>query len=262
MNAVAIVLDPALALGGLFGGFAVGLTGMGGGALLTPMLVLFFNVPAGAAVGTDLVASLVMKPVSGAVHLRQRTVRLDIVRWLCLGSIPGALGGALLVSRLSQSVRDVVLLRGIAVALLVAAATMTLRMVREHRSLVHRPVADHGVRRAATVALGLAGGVVVGLTSVGSGSLMIVVLTMLYPALSASELVGTDLVQAIPLVATAALGHLLLGDVRLGLTTSLLVGAMPGAYLGARLSSSRTSRIVRPALIVLLVASGARLLTA
>lgn len=254
------MFDPALSLGGLLGGFAVGLTGMGGGAILTPMLVLFFHVPASAAVGSDLVASLLMKPVGGAVHFRQRTVRLDIVKWLCLGSIPGAAIGVLIVSHLSDAVRDDILLRGIGVALIIAAATMTLRMVRESRgrSAVRRT--DQPVKRLATVALGVAGGVIVGLTSVGSGSLMIVILTMLYPALSASELVGTDLIQAIPLVATAALGHFLLGDVRLGLTTSLLIGAIPGAYLGARVSSSRASRAVRPALIVILAASAARLL--
>lgn len=255
------LIDPLVSIGGALGGFAVGLTGMGGGALLTPMLVLFFNVPASAAVGTDLVASLMMKPVSGAVHLQSRTVRLDIVKWLCVGSVPGALTGSVIAGGMSKGVRDAVITRGIGVALLVAATTMVVRAIRARNNEAPVLAAEAPLRRIPTSILGLVGGLLVGLTSVGSGSLMIVVLTMLYPALTSGQLVGTDLVQAIPLVAAASLGHLLLGDVRLGLTASLVIGAIPGAYVGARLSSSRASRIVKPALVVLLLASAARLLT-
>jgi uncharacterized membrane protein YfcA len=257
---LAFYLNPALAFGGLLGGFAVGLTGMGGGALLTPMLVFFFNVPASAAVGTDLLASLVMKPVSGAVHLRHGMVRLDIVKWLCVGSVPGAIVGALVVRSLSDDVRDNFLLRGIGVALLLAAATMTYRHFRELRSSSPAIPTTSPVRKLPTVALGLMGGFVVSLTSVGSGSLMIVILTLIYPALTPREIVGTDLLQAVPLVATAAISHLLIGDVRFGVTASLLIGALPGAYLGARISSSSTSRMVRPALVVILTVSAFKLL--
>lgn len=123
---LALSWNPALSFGGLLGGFAVGLTGMGGGALLTPMLVVFFNVPASAAIGTDLVASLVMKPVSGAVHWRKGTVRTDIVKWLCIGSLPGAIIGAVIVGSLSENIKDNFLQRGIGVALLTAATTMTV----------------------------------------------------------------------------------------------------------------------------------------
>src|SRR5437660_207028 len=109
---------------------------------------------------------------------------------------------------------------------------------------------------------GMAGGLIVGLSSVGSGSLMIVMLLALYPTLSASELVGTDLVQAIPLVGAAALGHLLFGDFRLGLTGSLLLGAVPGVYAGAQVSSRAPDRLLRPVLVVVLAASGLKLLNA
>ena len=111
-----------------------------------------------------------------------------------------------------------------------------------------------------TVVIGVVGGLVVGMTSVGSGSLMIVMLLLLYPMLRSSELVGTDLVQAIPLVASAALGHLLFGDFQLDLTVSLLVGSIPGVYLGARLSSRANDVVIRPALALVLVASGLKLL--
>src|SRR5579875_4059548 len=116
------------------------------------------------------------------------------------------------------------------------------------------------LRPLPTVAVGLAGGVLVGMTSVGSGSLMLAGLTLLYPGLGTPELVGTDLVQAVPLVGTAALAHLLMGDVRLALTGALLAGALPGAFVGARLSSRSSGRLVRPALAVLLLATGLRLL--
>jgi uncharacterized membrane protein YfcA len=108
--------------------------------------------------------------------------------------------------------------------------------------------------------IGVLGGLVVGMTSVGSGSLIIVALLALYPRLRPSHLVGTDLVQAVPLVASASLGHLLFGDFRLGLTTSLLIGAIPGVYLGARYSSAGTSRFIRPLLGYVVAASGLKLL--
>jgi uncharacterized membrane protein YfcA len=257
------MIDPLVSLGGLLGGVAVGLTGIGGGALLTPMLVYVFNVPAGTAVGSDLLASLVMKPISGVVHLRTGTVRMDVVRWLALGSIPGAIGGSMIAGSLDDDLRDRVITKCMGTALLLAAVTMIVRSVRaRHRSSVPAEGRRSSTRPVATTLLGLGGGVLVGLTSVGSGSIMIVVLTMLYPTLTSSELVGTDLVQAIPLVAAAAFTHVFVGDVRIGLTTSLLIGAIPGAYLGASLSSSRTTRIVKPALVLLLMATGARQLTA
>jgi hypothetical protein len=111
----------------------------------------------------------------------------------------------------------------------------------------------------ATVVIGAVGGLVVGMTSVGSGSLIIVMLMLLYPSLRASELVGTDLVQAIPLVASAAVGHVLLGDFRLALTTSVIAGALPGVYLGARVSVNASPRLVRRALALVLLVSGLKL---
>lgn len=259
-------IDFGLVAGGLLGGFLVGLTGMGGGALLTPMLVFFFHVDAAAAVGSDLVASLVMKPIGGAVHWRSRTVRTDIVRWLCLGSVPGAFIGVGLLQVLPEGdTEDVVkvLLGG---ALLLTAVTMLVRdrlQARRERRLREAPSAEPTVARAVpTLLLGLFGGAIVGLTSVGSGSLMIVVLSFLYPRLPRHELVGTDLVQAIPLVGAAAIGHVLLGDVRVGVTASLLVGAIPGVYAGARLSSTGATTMVRTAMPAVLVASGLKLVGA
>jgi uncharacterized membrane protein YfcA len=264
-------IDPLLALASFGIGIVVGLTGMGGGALMTPVLVLFFQVPPLAAVSSDLVASAVMKPVGSFVHLRRGTVHLGLVKWLCLGSIPGAFSGVLLARAMGrgEDVQQVIRL-ALGVALLLAAFGLIVRAYL--RMLEHARVRDGRaqplpqgrpsveLKPLPTILLGLFGGIVVGMTSVGSGSLIIIALMALYPTLKASELVGTDLVQAVPLVASAALGHLLFGDFHLDLTTSLLVGCVPGVWIGAHLSARAPGGIVRRALAFVLLASGLKLL--
>lgn len=264
-------IDPLLAVASFGIGIVVGLTGMGGGALMTPVLVLFFNVPPLTAVSSDLVASAVMKPVGSVVHLRRGTVNLNLVKLLCVGSIPGAFSGVLIARSLGtgQQVQDVIRI-ALGVALLLAAAGLTIRayirLVEHARRRDGRaeplPQGRPSVilRPLPTVVLGALGGVVVGLTSVGSGSLIIIALMALYPTLKASELVGTDLVQAVPLVASAALGHLLFGDFKLDLTTSLLVGCIPGVWVGAHLSARASGGLVRRALAFVLLASSLKLL--
>jgi uncharacterized protein len=266
-----ITIDPLLAIASFSIGIVVGLTGMGGGALMTPVLVLFFNVAPLTAVSSDLVASALMKPVGSLVHLRRGTVHLPLVKWLCFGSVPGAFGGVLLARSLGtgQAVQDIIR-TAMGIALLLAAAGLIvrayLRLVEHARQRDGRaePL-PHGpptvtVKPLPTALLGLMGGMVVGLTSVGSGSLIIIALMGLYPALKASELVGTDLVQAVPLVAAAALGHLLFGDFQLELTTSLLLGCIPGVWLGAQLSARASGGLVRRALAFVLLASALKLL--
>jgi uncharacterized membrane protein YfcA len=252
-------------------GIVVGLTGMGGGALMTPVLVLFFGVPPLAAVSSDLVASAVMKPVGSFVHLRRGTVHLGLVKWLCIGSIPAAFAGVLLARSLGrgQQVQDVIR-TALGVALLLAAAGLIVRAYL--RLLEHARRRDGRadplpqdrpsvtLRPYATIAIGAVGGLIVGMTSVGSGSLIIIALMALYPNLKASQLVGTDLVQAVPLVASAALGHLLFGDFHLDLTTSMLVGCVPGVWVGAHLSSQAPGGLVRRALAFVLLASALKLL--
>jgi uncharacterized membrane protein YfcA len=264
-------IDLPLVVGGLLVGFVVGLTGMGGGALMTPMLVFVFRVDPLTAVSSDIVASLFMKPAGAFVHLRRRTVNLRLVLWLCLGSVPAAFSGALLIRALpfGDSLDDALKVI-LGVALLVAAAGLVVRSVlgmRQHRSAFGegpaRPSSpDVVVRKVPTLLLGAVAGLLVGMTSVGSGSVVIVALLLLYPALKASQLVGTDLVQAVPLVAAASLGHLLYGDFSLALTTSLLIGAVPGAWFGAHVSSRAPGGLIRRALAILLLASGLKLLGA
>ena len=251
-------MDPILALAGFGVGVVVGLTGMGGGALMTPMLVLFFNVPPLAAVSSDLAASAVMKPFGGFVHARRGTVNWSLVRWLCVGSVPAAFLGVLVMRALGDAdqVQHIVQY-ALAGALLLAAVGLVLKAYTGRK----KPQGDGvvRVRRLPTALLGAVGGLVVGMTSVGSGSLIIVILLMLYPARRANDLVGTDLVQAIPLVAAAALGHALFGDLKLDLAAAVLIGSVPGVLLGSRLSSRAPAGVVRVALVAVLLASAVKL---
>jgi len=263
----------ALALAGFFVGSVVGLTGMGGGALMTPVLVLFFKVEPLTAVSSDLVAAFFMKPVGAFVHLRRGTVNLKLVKWLCVGSVPSAFAGVFVLRLLGdgEQVQDVVK-KALGIALLVSATgliikayiTMRARARRRAAGLPGDGVAEVmpqvAVRVVPTVLVGMAGGLVVGMTSVGSGSLIIISLLALYPMLHASQLVGTDLLQAVPLVAAASLGHILYGDFQLSLTAALLVGAIPGVWLGAQGSARAPGGVVRRALALVLLASGLKLL--
>jgi uncharacterized protein len=263
-------LSWTVALAGLLVGFVVGLTGMGGGALMTPMLVFAFNVNPLTAISSDIVVSLFMKPAGALVHLRRGTINLGLVGWLCVGSVPAAFSGAWFISLMpSGEALDQILRQVLGVALLVATSGLVVRaLVQMYRNRLPlgegparvTPRPQVVVRPVPTVILGAVAGFMVGITSVGAGSIVIVVLLLMYPALKASSLVGTDLAQAIPLVAAAAVGHLLFGSFSLVVASSLLVGAVPGAWLGAQASSRAPGGIVRRILAVLLLASGLRLL--
>jgi len=267
-------VDIAVVVAGLVVGFVVGLTGMGGGALMTPVLVLFFGIAPLAAVSSDLVAAAVMKPVGSWVHMRRGTIDWGLVRWLMVGSVPSAFAGVLVLRALGDAADvQAVVKTSLGIALLVAASglvykayTAMLSRARVHAARTNGQrlvVTEPGpvvVRPLPTVLTGVAGGLIVGMTSVGSGSLIIIALLALYPTLTANRLVGTDLVQAVPLVASAALGHMLFGDFQLDLTAALLVGSIPGVYLGAQMSSRAPGWIIRRALALVLVASGLKLL--
>jgi uncharacterized membrane protein YfcA len=252
-------VDPYIILGSAIVGFLVGMTGAGGGALMTPMLILIFGVTPSTAISSDLVAAVLMRPVGAFVHLRQRTVNLRLVGWMVLGSVPMAFVGAYLLHLLShakaaQNKIEIAL----GAALLVGAGAMVLRYVLDRRIGQGRSGRVHEVvpRPARTVVIGMIGGVIVGLTSVGSGSLMIVMLLFLYPALGANQLVGTDLTQAVPLTAAAALGALAFGHVEFGVTTSLALGSIPAVFVGSLFSASAPDRYVRPAITFVIAASG------
>ncbi len=252
-------INPYIVLGSAVVGFLVGLTGAGGGALMTPMLILLFGIKPSTAISSDLVAAVVMRPVGAFVHLRKGTVNLRLVGWMVAGSVPMAFVGTYLLHLLGNSKSDqhtIQILLGS--ALLLGAAAMILRLVMDKRSgnIRRTVVHDASVRPFPTLVIGMLGGLIVGMTSVGSGSLMIVLLLFLYPMLGANQLVGTDLTQAVPLTLAAALGALTFGHVEFAVTTSLIIGSVPAVLVGSLLSSSAPDRYIRPAITFVIFASG------
>ncbi len=254
-----IHIDPYIVLGSAIVGLLVGMTGAGGGALMTPMLILLFGVTPSTAISSDLVAAVVMRPIGAAVHLRAGTVNLRLVRWMVIGSVPAAVLGAYLLHLFGQtSAAQQKVEVALGIALLVGTGAMLLRLLIDRRGGSVRSAAVHEVRPRPlpTIAIGVVGGIVVGMTSVGSGSLMIVLLLFLYPTLTAGQLVGTDLTQAVPLTAAAALGALAFGHIELGVTASLILGSVPAVLVGSLLSSSVPDRYIRPVITFVIFASG------
>jgi uncharacterized membrane protein YfcA len=252
-------IDPYIVLGSAIIGLLVGMTGAGGGALMTPMLILLFAVKPSTAISSDLVAAVVMRPIGAAVHMRAGTVNLKLVRWMVLGSVPAAFLGSYLLHLLGNAKsaeNHIELFLG--AALLVGAAAMVLRFGLDRRAGGTRDafITDVAPRPLLTLAIGVVGGIIVGLTSVGSGSLMIVGLLFIYPRLGANQLVGTDLTQAVPLTLAAAVGALAFGHVEFSVTGSLIIGSVPAVLIGSLLSSSVPDRYVRPAIAFVIFASG------
>jgi uncharacterized membrane protein YfcA len=250
-------VNPYIVLGSAVVGLLVGMTGAGGGALMTPMLILLFGVKAPSAISSDLVAAVFMRPVGAAVHMRRGTVNYKLVGWLVVGSVPMAFLGAYLLHLLGKSSSTHVE-QALGAALLTGAAAMVIRYVMDLRAGHSRAAAvrELVVRPLPTVLVGMIGGVIVGLTSVGSGSLMIVLLLFLYPMISANRLVGTDLTQAVPLTLAAAAGALVFGHVEFGVTLSLIIGSVPAVLIGSLFSSRVRDAYVRPVIAFVIFASG------
>jgi uncharacterized membrane protein YfcA len=252
-------IDPYIVLGSAVVGLLVGMTGAGGGALMTPMLILLFGVKAPSAISSDLVAAVFMRPVGAVVHMRKGTVNYRLVGWLALGAVPMAFLGTFLLSLFgSGSSAPTHVEQVLGAALLTGAAAMVIRWAMDVRGGQDRGAAlrDLVVRPLPTVVIGMVGGVIVGLTSVGSGSLMIVLLLFLYPMISAKRLVGTDLTQAVPLTLAAALGALAFGHVEFGVTISIILGSVPAVLVGSLLSSSAPDKYIRPVIMFVIFASG------
>jgi uncharacterized protein len=253
---------PSAFVAGLGVGLVVGLTGSGGGALLTPILILAMGTNAKSAVATDLVASLFMRPAAALVHFKRSFVNWTLVKWMVAGSVPAAFAsGALSGAFIPAKSADAILEPAIGALLIVSGAGAIAR--RFMRGSGRAAAASSGavvVRPLVTVAIGVVGGVAVGVTSVGSGTLMLVALALFYPTLSAFELVGTDLVQAIPLVLAAAAGHLIAGGVHIPLTVAVVLGGVPGALFGAWGSKFFSSRRLSAIVAAVIFASGCALI--
>jgi uncharacterized protein len=249
---------------GLGVGLVVGLTGSGGGALLTPVLILAMGANARSAVTTDLVASLLMRPAAAVVHLKRSVVNWPIAKWMVTGSVPAAfIAGALSGAFIPAHSADAVLEPLIGALLIVSGTGAIARRFVRARGANAGQAAGGGpvvVRPLVTLVIGLFGGIAVGVTSVGSGTLMLVALALVYPGMSAYELVGTDLVQAVPLVLAAAAGHLVAGGVHVPLTVAVVVGGVPGALLGAWASKFVSPRKLGATVAAVILASGCALI--
>jgi uncharacterized membrane protein YfcA len=258
----------SIVVAGLVVGFIVGLTGMGGGALMTPALI-FLGVGGGEAatvVTADLTAAAVYKTGGALTHAREGSPNFALAKWLIIGSVPMAFIGPWVVHHIAtdEDHLDTLLKEMIGFALLLAAATYALRLyINLRRVRGGHPDADPNppVRPLLTLLVGAVGGLLVGITSVGSGSVIMVALLMLYPGLSAVRLVGTDLVQAVPLVLSAAVSNILVNNgLDWSITIPLIVGSVPGTIMGSAVAPRVPQSFIRRGIVVVLTMSGIALL--
>jgi uncharacterized membrane protein YfcA len=267
-------MDARFSLIGFLIGFLIGLTGMGGGSLMTPVMILVMGVKPVIAVGTDLAYNAVTKIVGGGAHLRQGTVHRRSAYLLACGSIPATVLGVGVIAaikRADPNLVDVFLLHAIAIVLIVVAGTLVAKpflMEVARRAGLRRSGTDWrdgiyslGDRRPWILPLvGAVVGFVVGLTSVGSGTLIIATLFFLYPRWESKDLVGTDVFHAAMLVSAAAIAQGAAGNVNVSMMLSLLLGSIPGVLLGSRLALGFPERLLRFGLATVLIISGAELL--
>jgi uncharacterized membrane protein YfcA len=244
-------------------GIVVGLTGMGGGALMTPALI-FLGVNPTAAVANDLVAASINKSVGATVHWRNGAPNLRLAGLLMIGSVPLAFAGGFIVKSIGgEGEQQDFLTTAIGAALLFTASTYALRMYLQLRHVTAGNVIsedDPHVRIVPTILVGAVGGLLVGITSVGSGSLIMVALLLIYPTLSAVRLVGTDLVQAVPLVLAAAIGHVVTEGVEWAVLIPLILGGTPGTFVGARMAAWVSQSVIRRGIVIVLTLTGLKML--
>jgi uncharacterized membrane protein YfcA len=256
-------VDPVIVLFGIGVGIMVGTTGVGGGSLMTPALILVFNTKPTVAIGTDLAYAAVTKTVGGWRHLRNGTVDVATSGWLALGSVPGALGGVYILHVLERTFGhksfDDLVLTLVAGALLITGIAVLARALFLKGSNDVDSVVFGRREKIVAVALGLSVGFVLGLTSAGSGSLIAVGLILLF-RLAPRRIVGTDVFHAAILLWAASIAHVVSGNVDFGLAGNILVGSIPGVWVGSALALRLPEGALRPTLGIVLVAAGLALL--
>jgi uncharacterized protein len=250
------VIDPLVIAFGLGVGVLIGLTGIGGGSLMTPLLILFAGVQPVVAIGTDLAYGAITKTLGGWRHLRSGTVDLGVSKWLALGSVPGSIAGVLLVDALHDRYGDgfdSTLLSVVAAALFVVAISVLARALFVAAREKHSASLSRRAKAGAT-AIGLLLGVVLGMTSVGSGALVGLALIMVF-RLTPHRVVGTDVFHAALMLWAAGLAHLFVGNVDLSLMANILAGSLPGVWVGTALLPRVPAAVLRPALGCVLLGS-------
>lgn len=258
-------------LTGLLVGTLVGLTGMGGGSLMTPILVLVLGVRPSLAVGTDLAYASITKAVGAIQHFRQGQVRISTGLWFALGSVPSTLIGVTWISQLQRVPGlnvDALISHALAWVLFFVAAMLLIQPLIQQRLwprdqpsvFQKRLIAMRRHRTPMLVAIGVIVGLLVGITSVGGGSLVMFAMLLLFPKWPMSQRVGTDVFQGFLLSAAAAAAHWQLGTVNVGIAAQLLVGSLPGVLIGTRLTKVIPERVLRPLVASALALSAWRLL--
>lgn len=257
-----VMVDPLYVSSGFGVGLLIGLTGVGGGSLMTPLLILLFGVHPTTAVGTDLLFAASTKIVGTAVHASARTIDWALVALLAAGSVPATAATLLLLSRIdlkgdtAQHAVAVILGVVLLVTALFLIVGKAIRGCYEERLLN----LDPRTSRRLTIALGVVMGVLVTLTSVGAGAIGVTVLLLLHPKMPPGRVVGSDIAHAVPLTLLAGAGHWLLGSIDWSLLGTLLLGSVPGIVVGSYLATRARDAVVRIALASVLTIVGVRLL--
>jgi uncharacterized membrane protein YfcA len=253
-------MDPAIVLFGLAIGVLVGMTGMGGGSLMTPLLILIFGIQPTTAIGTDIFYSAVTKTVGGWRHFRMKTVNLELVKWLAFGSVPAAISGVVLVSILKDRIGED-RLDSLVYAVL-GGTLLMVGIITLARALILRTLIDERDRfeverrhKVAAIVIGATTGFVIGITSAGSGTVIAILLIAVY-RLAPKKVVGTDVFHAAILLWAAGIAHWVGGNVDFVLAANILIGSVPGVVIGAALSDRAPQGFIRTALGVVLIGSG------
>ena len=275
-------MDYRISLVGLLIGFLVGLTGMGGGSLLAPIMILFFRIPPVWAVGTDIAYSTVTKALGSVIHIRQKNVNFKVALWLACGSVPATLLSVGLVQYIRKhygAVVNGVILHALGFTLVLVAVMLVLkpfimryfnqrRLEKQKQEALSGEISstersknwEKRYRPIVTAMVGAVVGFLVGLTSVGSGTLIIVSIAFLFPRLTSKELVGTDIFQAFMLLASGAIAYIVAGTINWPIVGMLLIGSLPGVDLGSKSSKFIPERYMRPVLATVLAVSGLKLI--
>ncbi|HTP77515.1 MAG TPA: sulfite exporter TauE/SafE family protein [Rhizomicrobium sp.] len=255
-------INPLYVASGFAVGFIVGLTGVGGGSLMTPILILLFGVHPAAAVGTDLLYASTTKSGGAAVHALHRTIHWPLVARLALGSLPASLLTLMLLNRLGgeSATVNALISKSLGFALLLTAATLVFRrFLIAHYAERIAAQSDATIARL-TVAVGGALGILVTLSSVGAGALGVTALLLLYPKLPIARIVGSDIAHAVPLTLIAGAGHLLMGNIDFAMLATLLIGSLPGIVIASNLAPRLPETALQYGLSVVLLAVSAKMI--
>jgi uncharacterized membrane protein YfcA len=256
-------VDPLIVLFGFGVGILVGLTGMGGGSLMTPLLIVVFGIKPVTAVGTDLAYGAITKTLGGWRHLRLRTVDTSLSTWISIGSVPAAVGGVYVLNAIEDaygSKFDDIMIAAVAAALLFTGTAVMIRALFARQLIERERFVPSRRNKVAAITLGVFVGFVLGVTSAGSGTLIAIGLIVVF-RLAPRQVVGTDVFQAAILLWAAAIAHIVAGNVDWGLAGTILLGSLPGVWLGSHLITMVRVDALRLGLSIVLIGSGLGLLT-